>query len=71
MVLALQLVWNLGEMSLRDELVSREIVSSHRGALVLVERWLKEYNRIRLHNSLDHRPPAPEAIEPTVALASA
>jgi putative transposase len=29
-----------------------------------VERWRKEYNRVRPHSSLGYRPPAPEAVEP-------
>jgi putative transposase len=33
-------------------------------AKVLVERWRKEYNRVRPHSSLGYRPPAPEAVEP-------
>jgi hypothetical protein len=30
-------------------------------AKVLIERWRCNYNRIRLHGSLNYRPPAPEA----------
>ena len=29
---------------------------------VLIERWRKEYNTFRPHSSLNHLPPAPEAI---------
>jgi len=32
----------------------------------IVERWRKEYNQIRPHSSLGYRPPAPEAIYPTI-----
>jgi putative transposase len=49
---------------LRDELLAREIFYTLREAQVLVERWRKEYNRVRPHSALGYRPPAPEAIEP-------
>jgi putative transposase len=49
---------------LRDELLNREIFYTLWEAKVLVERWRKEYNRIRPHSSLGYRPPAPEAKEP-------
>jgi hypothetical protein len=29
---------------------------------VLFEGWRRDYNRIRPHSSLGHRPPAPEAV---------
>ena len=48
---------------LRDELLAREIFFTLREAQVLVERWRKEYNRVRPHSALGYRPPAPEAIE--------
>ena len=49
---------------LRDELSNREIFCSLWEAKVLIERWRKEYNRVRPHSSLGYRPPAPEAVEP-------
>jgi putative transposase len=49
---------------LRDELLNREIFYTLWEAKVLVERWRKEYNRVRPHSSLGYRPPAPEAMEP-------
>ena len=49
---------------LRDELLNREIFYTLWEAKVLVERWRKEYNRVRPHSSLGYRPPAPEAVEP-------
>ena len=49
---------------LRDELLNREILSSLWEAKVLVERWRREYNRVRPRSSLGYRPPAPEALEP-------
>ena len=45
---------------LRDELLNRKIFYTLWEAKVLVERWRKEYNRIRPHSSLGYRPPAPE-----------
>jgi putative transposase len=49
---------------LRDELLNREIFYTVWEAKILVERWRKEYNRVRPHSSLGYRPPAPETIEP-------
>ncbi len=33
-------------------------------ARILTALWMREYNRIRPHSSLDYRPPAPEVYEP-------
>ena len=49
---------------MRDELLNREIFTTLLEAKVLVERWRREYNRVRPHSSLGYRPPAPEALEP-------
>jgi transposase InsO family protein len=49
---------------MRDELLNREIFTTLLEAKVLVERWRREYNRVRPHSSLGYRPPAPEAVEP-------
>ena len=49
---------------LRDELLSREIFTTLTEAKILIEQWLKEYNRVRPHSSLGYRPPAPEVIMP-------
>jgi transposase InsO family protein len=46
---------------LRDELLDREIFDTLLEAKVLIERWRGEYNTVRPHSSLGHRPPAPEA----------
>jgi transposase InsO family protein len=51
----------------RDELLDREIFDTMMEAEVLVERWRRHYNRLRLHSALGYRPPAPEAIEPLPA----
>jgi putative transposase len=50
---------------LRDELLAREQFDTLLEAKVLIERWRREYNTRRPHSSLGHRPPAPEAIEPS------
>ena len=48
---------------LRDELLEREIFDTLLEAKVLIERWRRDYNKIRPHSSLGYRPPAPEAID--------
>ncbi len=45
---------------LRDELLNGEIFFTLKEAQVLIERWRQHYNRIRPHNALGYRPPAPE-----------
>lgn len=52
----------IGKM--RDELLNRELFDTLAEAKVLVERWRREYNRVRPHSALGYRPPAPEAFEP-------
>ena len=46
--------------SLRDELLNGEILYSLAEARVLIEAWRRHYNTVRPHNSLGHRPAAPE-----------
>jgi transposase InsO family protein len=46
---------------LRNELLNSEIFYTLREAQVLIEQWRQHYNRIRPHNALVYRPPAPEA----------
>ena len=48
---------------LRDELLNGEIFYTLKEAQVLIERWRRDYNRIRPHRSLGYRPPAPEAVQ--------
>jgi transposase InsO family protein len=48
----------------RDELLNGEIFYTLKEAKILIERWRREYNEVRPHSSLGHRPPAPEAVEP-------
>jgi putative transposase len=47
---------------LRDELLNGEIFYTVAEALVLIEQWRENYNRVRPHSALGYRPPAPEAI---------
>ncbi len=56
---------------LRDELLNREIFYTLQKAKILIETWRREYNEIRPHGSLGHRPPAPQTrtLIPAFALA--
>jgi transposase InsO family protein len=56
---------------LRDELLAREIFYTLREAQVLVERWRRQYNRVRPHSALGYRPPAPLAVVSGPVLISA
>ncbi len=49
---------------LRDELLNGEIFDTILEARVITEKWRRQYNTIRPHSSLKHRPPAPEAYFP-------
>jgi transposase InsO family protein len=49
---------------LRDKLLNPEIFDTLLEARVLMERWRRDYNRVRPHRALGYRPPAPEAILP-------
>jgi putative transposase len=48
----------------RDECLKGETFDTVTEAKVLIERWRREYNRVRPHSALGYRPPAPEAILP-------
>jgi transposase InsO family protein len=52
----------------RAELLNRKLFDTLLEAQVLVECWRHEYNTFRPHSALGYRPPAPEAIEPNIAL---
>ena len=54
----------------RDELLNGELFYTLKEAQVIVERWRPEYNTVRPHSSLGHRPPAPEAILTTISISS-
>jgi putative transposase len=47
---------------LQDELLKREVFYTLKEAKVHIERWRDQYIRVRPHNSLGYRAPAPEAI---------
>ena len=49
---------------LRDELLDREIFYTLTEAKILIERWRREYNKVRPHSALGYRPPAPEVVMP-------
>jgi putative transposase len=48
----------------RDELLNGEIFYTLMEAKILIERWRRYYNEVRLHSALGYRPPAPRTIEP-------
>jgi transposase InsO family protein len=48
----------------RDECLNGEIFYSLKEAQVVIEPWRVQYNEVRPHSSLGHRPPAPKAILP-------
>jgi hypothetical protein len=50
-------------VSMRDELLDREILDTLE-AKVLIRRWRREYNGVRLHSSLECRPPMVAEIAP-------
>ena len=50
--------------SLRDDLLNGEIFYSLAEAKVLIEAWRRQYNTVRPHSSLGHRPPTPETATP-------
>jgi putative transposase len=45
--------------SLRDECLNLEQFDTLKEAQVIVEQWVREYNHIRPHSSLQYNPPAP------------
>ena len=56
---------------LRDELLDGEIFYSLAEARIIIESWRRHYNRVRPHQSLGYKPPAPEAIIPVMGVRSA
>ena len=56
---------------LRDELLDGEVFYSLREAEVVIESWRRHYNAVRPHASLGYRAPAPEAVMPALAMATA
>ena len=51
---------------LRDGLLNGEIFYTLKEAQVLIEAWRRHYNTFRPHGSLGYRPPASEAISPSL-----
>lgn len=52
----------------RDELLDRKIFTTMFKAQVLIEKWRRDYNRIRPYSALGYRPPVPGAIMPSLTL---
>jgi len=52
---------------LRDEVLNRESFDTLAEAKAIIEAWRREYNQVRPHSSLGYRPPAPEAILPSLS----
>ena len=51
--------------TLRHEVLNAEWFTSVRQAQAVINMWLKEYNHIRPHQSLNMRPPVPETLNQT------
>ena len=51
--------------TLRNEVLNAEWFTSIPQAQTVIDMWLKEYNHIRPHQSLDMRPPVPETLDQT------
>ena len=64
MLQALRLIPEQCIVSLRDDLLDREILDTLLEAKVVNERWSREYNGIRPHSSLECRPPMAAEIAP-------
>jgi len=52
---------------MRDEFLNGEMFGNMYEAEVLIKRWVKYYNEIRPHSSLNGRPPAPQVLIPLSA----
>ena len=53
--------------TLRHEVLGPEAFYSLDEARCVITQWIHQYNHIRPHQSLDHRPPVPETIVPTLS----
>ena len=53
--------------TLRYEVLDTEVFYSLDEAKSVTTQWIHQYNHIRPHQSLDHRPPVPETIVPTLS----
>ena len=54
----------------KQRYTTKEIIQKLREADMLIEQWRNHYNRVRPHNALGYRPPAPEAWGRAPALGS-
>jgi putative transposase len=48
--------------TLRREVLNAEWFSTIKQAQIVIGKWLKQYNHVRLHQALNMRPPVPEAL---------
>ncbi len=48
--------------TLRREVLNAEWFTSIKQAQIVIETWLRQYNHIRPHQSLNMRPPVPETL---------
>jgi transposase InsO family protein len=55
---------------LGDELINREVFTTLLEAKTLIGDWRRQYNEVRPHSSLGYRPPALEATQPALTLAT-
>ena len=53
---------------MRDELLNGEIFFTLLEAKVIIGMWVKHYNTIRPHSSLNYKPPVPETFSPDLML---
>ena len=53
--------------TLRHEVLDTEVFYSLNEAQSVITQWVHQYNHIRPHQSLHHRPPVPDTIEPTLS----
>ena len=49
--------------TLRREVLNAEWFSTIKQAQIVINTWLKQYNHIRPHQSLNMRPPVPETLQ--------
>jgi len=49
--------------TLRREVLNAEWFHTTKQAQIVINTWLKQYNRVRPHQSLNMRPPVPETLQ--------
>lgn len=52
---------------MRDEFLNGELFGNMHEARILLTRWVRYYNEVRPHSSLNGRPPAPQTFVPLTA----